>query len=443
MIKILKIKNFESHKDTTFEFGPGFNCIHGKSNNGKSSALRALELVGYGIWAAGENKKKGIHGPIRIGASFTEVYAESDIGYVKVKRGKGTNEWEVKDFRTDEVFNYKNPGAGSVSKAQEILGLETMKIADQSIRFNWSDQRDKHFLIEEVEGKNSTPSFVAAVLDEVGGLSGCEDLIRTLASDKSKLEQKMKKAAEEATATEEELEKFKGLDEKIVQANSVEKQIDKVLEKLKQVKSARELQEKISSLHLKIKEYSNLDSQIEKRKKAEVLLKEAAVKCSSCIKAFKINNEIKDMIDDLSSAKERVAELEKVDVLEMQDLLGKSEDLFISADDCRGLNSKIRRKRGVLDRKPKDKIDFREVGSMLNSVVLKVSDILNIRVAAKNIRVNISKLEDKKVGLSKSDASYIIAKEEYESLLESIGNICPLCNQEMSDKCREAIVEGV
>jgi len=59
-----------------------------------------------------------------------------------------------------------------------------MKVADQSIRFNWSDQRDKHFLIDEVEGKNSSPSFVAAVLDEVGGLSGCEDLIRSLASDK-------------------------------------------------------------------------------------------------------------------------------------------------------------------------------------------------------------------------------------------------------------------
>ena len=443
MIKILKIKDFESHKDTTFEFSPGFNCIHGKSNNGKSSVLRALELVGYGVWAAGENKKKGIHGPVRIGASFTEVYAESDIGYVKVKRGKGINEWEVKDFKTNEVFNYKNPGAGSVPKAQEILGFETIKIADQAIRFNWSDQRDKHFLIEEVEGKNSTPSFVAAVLDEVGGLSGCEDLIRTLASDKSKLEQKMKKAAEEATATEEELEKFEGLDEKIAKADLIEKQIDQISEKLKQAKDARELQEKISGLYSKIQEYSDLDSQIEKREEAEVSLKEATVKCSICVKVFKISSKIKDMIDDLSSAKERVAELERIDMSEMQDSLDKSEALFIEVDDCRKLYSKIRRKSGALDRKPKEKINFREVGSMLNSAVTKVANIIDIRATTKNMGVNILRLEDKNAELSKSDAAYIIIKEEYELLLESIGNICPLCNQEMSDKCREAIIEGV
>ena len=443
MIKTLKIKNFESHKDTTFDFSSGFNCIHGKSNNGKSSALRALELVGYGIWAAGENKKKGIHGPVRIGASFAEVYAESDIGYVKVKRGKGTNEWEVKDFRIDEVCNYKNPGAGAVPKAQEILGLETIKIADQNIRFNWSDQRDKHFLIEEVEGKNSTPSFVAAVLDEVGGLSGCEDLIRTLASDKSKLEQKMKKAAEEATATEEELEKFEDLDEKIAQADLIEKQIDKASEKLEQAKNARELQEKISGLHSKIQEYSDLDSQIEKREEAEVSLKEATVKCSECIAVFKISSKIKDMIDDLSSAKERVAELERIDMSEMQDSLDKSETLFIEVDDCRKLYSKIRRKSGALDRKPKEKINFREVGSMLNSAVTKVANIIDIRATTKNMGVNILRLEDKNAELSKSDAAHIVAKAEKESLLESIGNICPLCNQEMSDKCREALVEGV
>jgi len=443
MIKLLKIKNFESHKDTTFEFGPGFNCIHGKSNNGKSSSLRALELVGYGIWAAGENKKKGIHGPIRMGESFAEVYAESDIGYVKVKRGKGVNEWEVKDFRIDEVFNYKNPGAGPVPKAQEILGLDTMKVADQAIRFNWSDQRDKHFLIEEVEGKNSTPSFVAAVLDEVGGLSGCEDLIRTLASEKSKLEQKMKKAAEEAIATEEELEKFEGLDEKIAQANLIEKQIEKASEKISRAKSARELQEKINDLNLKIQGYSDLDSQIKNREKAEIFLKGAIEKCLECTKAFKINKEIRDKIIDLTSAKESVIELEKIDILEMQDSLGKSKDLFVKVDDCRDLYSKIRRKRGALDRKPKERINFREVGSMLNSAALKVSSILDLRVTTKSLGVAISRLEDKKAELLKSDVVHTAAKEELELLLESIGNICPLCNQEMSDKCREAIVEGV
>ena len=127
MIKKIEIKDFESHKHTVFEFGPGFNSIHGKSNHGKSSALRVLELAGYSSWAAGENKKKGMSGPVRIGATCCEVYVESETGSVKNKRGKGINEWEVKDFRSGEVSNFKNPGAGAVPQAQEILGLDTMR----------------------------------------------------------------------------------------------------------------------------------------------------------------------------------------------------------------------------------------------------------------------------------------------------------------------------
>jgi len=149
------------------------------------------------------------------------------------------------------------------------------------------------------------------------------------------------------------------------------------------------------------------------------------------------------MIIDLSSAKKSVAELEKINISEIQNSLDRSKVLFTKVDDCRKLYSKIRRKCGALDRKPKNKINFREVGSMLNLATTKVSSILEIKAMAKSIGISISKLENKKEELLKSDSVYMSVKEEYELFLESIGNICPLCNQEMSDKCREAIIEGV
>lgn len=42
MIKRLKLKNFQIHRDSVVEFGPGINIIVGESDNGKSSIIRAL-----------------------------------------------------------------------------------------------------------------------------------------------------------------------------------------------------------------------------------------------------------------------------------------------------------------------------------------------------------------------------------------------------------------
>lgn len=42
MIKSVRIKNFQSHKDSSFEFHSNVNIISGSSNNGKSVVIRAL-----------------------------------------------------------------------------------------------------------------------------------------------------------------------------------------------------------------------------------------------------------------------------------------------------------------------------------------------------------------------------------------------------------------
>ena len=78
-------------------------------------------------------------------ASSCEVYVESDRGNVKVTRGKGINEWEINNLETGKSLSLQNPGAGSIREAQEVIGIQSMNVAGNVIRFNWSDQRDKHF----------------------------------------------------------------------------------------------------------------------------------------------------------------------------------------------------------------------------------------------------------------------------------------------------------
>lgn len=45
MLKVLTLKNFQSHPATRIEFGPGINAILGASDKGKSATLRGLEWV--------------------------------------------------------------------------------------------------------------------------------------------------------------------------------------------------------------------------------------------------------------------------------------------------------------------------------------------------------------------------------------------------------------
>jgi len=443
MIKKLQITDFESHKDTTFEFGPGFNCIHGKSNHGKSSALRALELAGYGVWAAGENKKKGLHGPVRIGSSACEVYVESDIGYVRTKRGKGVNDWEIKDFRSGDVVCFQNPGSGPIEIAQEILGMETMEVAGNSIRFNWSDQRDKHFLIDEVEGKSSSPSFVAAVLDEVGGLSGCEDLIRSLASDKSKFEQQMKKAGEEAIVVEEELERFAGLDDKLKEAVRAEELFSQITEKTKKAELARSIQEKAETIQVKIKEYINLDSEISKREQAEELVDQVSAKYSVFNKVSGVRDNLTNLATNLSKAEETAAEIEKIDVVSAQNAYNKAKDLQSSSISVRKLYAQLMRKKGALDKIPEITIDFKRIRPIIDQADAKLSELQKIKTFRTSLGLRSKNLLKANEELTFCDESLNSLKIALETLLESAGDICPFCNQEMSAKCKEEILTGV
>lgn len=45
MIKSLRVKNFQSHRDTLIKFSPGVNAIIGEPQSGKTALLRALALV--------------------------------------------------------------------------------------------------------------------------------------------------------------------------------------------------------------------------------------------------------------------------------------------------------------------------------------------------------------------------------------------------------------
>jgi DNA repair exonuclease SbcCD ATPase subunit len=272
MIKSLRVQDHESHVDSAFEFHPGLNVIHGTSNVGKSSALRALELVAYNEWPGGEDKKADKHGPVRVGAKNCTITVVTDRGTVVVKRGTGVNEWTtVTDSGTN---NFVSPGQSQLNEVAEIMGLAVREIAGVKLRLNWASQRDRHFILDEIEGQSASPSLVAAVLDEIAGLSGCETLIRDLASDRLSHEQDVQKARGELTDLSAQLTVYASLDTKLKAANDANEKLTELKTAETKIAQLRSLADSRTKLIAKAKLLSDkLAKCVDVTKTDSVLLK--------------------------------------------------------------------------------------------------------------------------------------------------------------------------
>lgn len=187
-IQEIELINFESHKHTVLkDFSRGFNCLAGKSDVGKSSILRAIKLCAYNEFS---------QEIVRLGAKFCEVKVTTNIGSVHVVRGKGHNKWTIirNDFPTPIEFD--KIGKSEVKEACEVLGIKMIKLGDNDIPVNIMDQLESHFFLSSVGGEKTSGSTRAEIIDEICGLNGVEELVKTISLDQYRLTREITVAEE-------------------------------------------------------------------------------------------------------------------------------------------------------------------------------------------------------------------------------------------------------
>jgi exonuclease SbcC len=90
MITNLEIQNYQSHKNSSFEFVPGMNVITGSSDAGKSSVVRAM-IWGLRNRPSGDAIRRwGTDAPVRVAMEF-------DDGWFIKSRTKAKNMYETED----------------------------------------------------------------------------------------------------------------------------------------------------------------------------------------------------------------------------------------------------------------------------------------------------------------------------------------------------------
>lgn len=265
MIKKIKIKNFQSHKNTEIEFEfPGVNVIVGESDAGKTSILRALN------WVV-NNRPNGIDF-IRAGSSFSKVtvITEEEIACNDpfiITRCKGKKNYYRLKFG-EEDFLYKAFGSNPPEEISRAFNMTDI---------NFQRQMDSPFLLSLSSGE------AARYINKIVRL----DIIDKAQSQISKEEREKRTLFNGYQETEKELKqqlkKYRGLnklDELLLYVEALERkankledeieEIEKILDsiqitkqQLKKVKNIGKEELKLNLLEKNVKDRELLNRQIQ------------------------------------------------------------------------------------------------------------------------------------------------------------------------------------
>ena len=194
MINKLQIQNFQSHKDSVFNFVPGVNVLTGTSGVGKSAVFRALVL-------AFQNRPRGT-GFIKWGNKQAKI--SIDITNSRIERIRSSSK-NLYVFDGIEL----NAGHGVPETVENFLSINSINIQHQIT---------PPFLL------SSSPGEVAQFFNEIAGLSTIDQSMKNIQSEMRKLNKNLEHYQQRETDLKQELEKYTYLEQAEGEISSIEQQ---------------------------------------------------------------------------------------------------------------------------------------------------------------------------------------------------------------------------
>ena len=239
MIEFIRLKDFQSHTDTTLKLTPGFNIISGPSGNGKSAIIRALECVAFNSVGTAE-----VRWP-----DATTYHIEVGVDGHVVSRDKGekSNQYQIDD--ADPFIDVNRDVPADVTK---LLNLrETPLEANTDIKIQFADQLDAPFMLAAkdslkmkflnvLSGTNAVDlaakKAVAVGKEEAKAAKEAKQQILALQVTVDGLENKLETLTKANKYIQEQLEELKQLDEMKGPLQALQKQADYLFEAYRHIR---------------------------------------------------------------------------------------------------------------------------------------------------------------------------------------------------------------
>lgn len=233
-IKSIELQSFQSHQSTVIEPAPPgkLTVITGPSDSGKTAIIRALKWLLY-------NQPQGADF-MRTGASKVRVNVKfADRNIVTRERTAATNRYKILrpvaagQANKPEVF--EGFGAAVPLEIQEITGVRSVRIADQDLLLNLSEQLDPPFLGQ----KATTAPGRAKILGKLAGTEEIDVAGADVGKDLYRRGQEKKTLEAEIAGLGEQIEGFgwvDGLGERIEAAEAVLNEVRKRRERLERLR---------------------------------------------------------------------------------------------------------------------------------------------------------------------------------------------------------------
>ncbi len=200
-LKKIVLKNFQKHKDRTFEFGPGVNLIVAVSDSGKTSIMRAVYWVMFnrpmGLASLRYDPELAMDdGTPPTKADVTSVEVVFEDGWVRRER----NELDGDKGGVNRYVLSGHPGPFSALNGNVPGEVRAFLNLDEE--FSVQMQHDPYFLIQW------TPGEVAGWLNEVSGLAIIDRTSASIKSIADEAKREGKKTSERILSMEGKLERL-------------------------------------------------------------------------------------------------------------------------------------------------------------------------------------------------------------------------------------------
>jgi DNA repair protein SbcC/Rad50 len=241
MIKRVELQNFQSHKESSIEFHPGVNTFIGTSDHGKSSIMRAIQLVtenkpsgnGYiSNWIINDKGK-----PV----DNTIVAVELDDG--TVTRIKGVdNKYTVSIDEKSQT--YEAFGMGVVPEIVDYLNFSDTNI---------QRQEDNFFLFAETSGE------VMRRINSYTNLDLIDTVLSNADKDMSRVKREQKEMAKRIAEFEQSLSMFEDLDRREKEYRSILHIYNDLKKKKEQFETLQKHTERIQQLVPRLESFQEIE----------------------------------------------------------------------------------------------------------------------------------------------------------------------------------------